>query len=105
PALSGAPAQRVEGPAARIVFLHGNGGNPLGGAPILAGIARHGYEVVAFDYRGYGVSTGRPSELGLYRDVDALLAQPFASRATSMPVMYWGRSLGTAMAAYASTQK
>src|SRR5438270_3373892 len=105
PALSEHKPERVEGPRARIVYFHGNGGNLSVWAPILAGIARHGYEVVAFDYRGYGVSTGRPSELGLYRDVDALLAQPFASRATSVPVVYWGRSLGTAMAAYASTQK
>jgi len=102
PALSEHVLKRVEG---RVVYFHGNGGNLSVWAPILAGIARHGYEVIAVDYRGYGASTGQPSELGLYRDVDAVLGQAFASRATSLPLVYWGRSLGTAMAAYASTRK
>ena len=95
----------AESPRALVVYFHGNGGNLSVWAPILAGIARHGYEVIAFDYRGYGVSTGQPSELGLYRDVDAVVRQPFASRATSLPIVYWGRSLGAAMAAYASTRE
>jgi len=102
PALSEHTRRRVEG---RIVYFHGNGGNLSAWAPILAGIARHGYEVIAIDYRGYGASTGQPSELGLYRDVDAILGQPFEARAPSLPIVYWGRSLGTAMAAYASTRK
>src|SRR5438093_742235 len=74
-------------------------------ADVLAGIARHGYEVVAFDYRGYGVSTGHPSESGLYSDVDAIVRHASASHPPSLPIVYWGRSLGAAMAAYASTLK
>jgi len=104
-ALSEHTLERVEGPRALVVYFHGNGGNLSVWAPILAGIARHGYEVVAFDYRGYGVSTGQPSEIGLYRDVDAVVRHAVASRAPSLPIVYWGRSLGTAMAAYASTRK
>ena len=46
---------------ARVVYFHGNGGNLSNWAPILASIARRGYSVFAFDYRGYGVSTGRPT--------------------------------------------
>src|SRR5215831_2096391 len=60
---------------------------------------------VAFDYRGYGVSTGRPSESGLYRDVDAIVQHAVASRQPSLPIVYWGRSLGSTMAAYASTRQ
>jgi pimeloyl-ACP methyl ester carboxylesterase len=45
-----------------VVYFHGNGGNLSNWAPILTGIARQGYSVLAFDYRGYGVSTGRPTE-------------------------------------------
>ena len=56
-----------------IVYFHGNGGNLSIWAPILATIARRGYSVLAFDYRGYGKSTGYPTERGLYRDVDAVL--------------------------------
>jgi len=60
-------------PRARILYFHGNGGNLSVWAPILANLTPHGYSVLAFDYRGYGLSTGRPSERGLYRDVDAVL--------------------------------
>lgn len=94
-------------PAARalVVYFHGNGGNLSVWLPILAGLQRQGFTVAAIDYRGYGASTGRPSERGLYRDVDAALE--WASRLVKpgLPVLYWGRSLGTTMAAYAATQR
>jgi fermentation-respiration switch protein FrsA (DUF1100 family) len=98
-------AWRLHAPApqALIVYFHGNGGNLSAWAPILSDIARHGYEVIAFDYRGYGLSTGRPSERGLYRDVDAIVAHASRARMPPRPLVFWGRSLGTAMAAYAST--
>ena len=89
-------------PRAQVVYFHGNGGSLSVWAPILAAIARQGYSVLAFDYRGYGVSTGRPSERGLYGDVDAVLER-FWSATPQRPVVYWGRSLGTVMAAYGAT--
>ena len=88
---------------ARIVYFHGNGGNLSNWAPILAGIVRRGYSVFAFDYRGYGMSTGRPTERGLYRDVDAVVAHAWTTLDPAVPLVYWGRSLGGAMAAYAAT--
>src|SRR5262249_58937119 len=48
---------------------------------------------------------GRPWEQGLHGDVDAVIGQLVASPATSLPIVYWGRSLGAAMAAYASARK
>ena len=90
-------------PRARIVYFHGNGGNLSNWAPILATIVRRGYSVFAIDYRGYGLSTGRPTERGLYRDVDAAVERAWADAARGMPVIYWGRSLGCCMAAYAAT--
>jgi fermentation-respiration switch protein FrsA (DUF1100 family) len=88
---------------ARIVYFHGNGGNLSNWSPILAGIVRRGYSVLAVDYRGYGLSTGRPTERGLYRDVDAVVARPWTEAENRLPLIYWGRSLGGAMAAYAAT--
>jgi uncharacterized protein len=90
---------------ARIVYFHGNGGNLSNWSPILAGIVRRGYAVFAIDYRGYGVSTGSPSERGLNRDVDAAVASAWPDTGAATPVVYWGRSLGVAMAAYAATVK
>jgi fermentation-respiration switch protein FrsA (DUF1100 family) len=71
--------------------------------PVLAGIVARGYALLAFDYRGYGVSTGRPTEIGLLRDVDAVIDRVSRERDQARPLVYWGRSLGTAMAAYAAT--
>jgi fermentation-respiration switch protein FrsA (DUF1100 family) len=90
-------------PHAHIVYFHGNGGNLSVWAPVLARIAGRGYSVLAFDYRGYGLSTGRPSERGLYRDVDALIECTKERLQAQMTVVYWGRSLGCTMAAYAAT--
>ena len=90
-------------PRAFVVYFHGNGGNLSNWAPILAAIARQGYSVLAFDYRGYGVSSGRPTEKGLYRDVDAVVDHVWTQMKPSEPVIYWGRSLGVSMAAYAAT--
>lgn len=94
-----------DAPLARVVYFHGNGGNLSMWSPILADLWRHGFDVVAIDYRGYGVSTGRPTEAGLYRDVDAALAFVRERlRGTAAPLVYWGRSLGTPMAAYAASR-
>lgn len=90
-------------PRARIVYFHGNGGNLSNWAPILAGIVRRGYSVFAVDYRGYGVSTGRPTERGLYRDVEAAVQNAWPPAGGDVPLVYWGRSLGASMAAYGAT--
>ncbi|HKB12000.1 MAG TPA: alpha/beta hydrolase [Vicinamibacterales bacterium] len=91
---------------ATILYFHGNGGNLSIWAPILAGVQRHGYAVHTLDYRGYGESTGRPSERGLYRDVDAALEWFHAAYGSrKCPSVYWGRSMGTTMAAYAAARR
>jgi pimeloyl-ACP methyl ester carboxylesterase len=94
---------RAPGERARVVYFHGNGGNLSNWAPILAAIVRRGYSVFAFDYRGYGVSTGTPTERGLYRDVEAVVARAWQAPPGNVPLVYWGRSLGCSMAAYAAT--
>ena len=92
-------------PRARIVYFHGNGGNLSVWAPILAGIHRRGYAVQAFDYRGYGASTGRPSEQRAVSRCRRGGRVGVAEReAAGAPLIYWGRSLGTTMAAYAATR-
>src|SRR5262249_81861 len=66
---------------------------------------RRGYAVLALRYRGYGLSSGRPTEQGLYRDADAVLDHVWNGREHSGPLVYWGRSLGTAIAAYAAARR
>ena len=57
------------GPA---IFCHGNAGNLADRMVIFQYLHRAGFQVLAFDYRGYGSSSGKPSEEGLYRDADAV---------------------------------
>lgn len=94
---------RHPNPRANVVYFHGNGANLSNWSPILSAIVQHGYSVFAFDYRGYGLSTGRPTERGLYRDVDAIVARAWSDARSQVPMVYWGRSLGGTMAAYAAT--
>jgi hypothetical protein len=92
-------------PRALVYYLHGNGGNLSMWLPVLSGIQQRGFSVFALDYRGYGTSTGRPSEQGLYRDVEAALARVSELASARVPIIYWGRSLGAVMAAFAASRR
>lgn len=92
-------------PRAQVVYFHGNGGNLSLWLDVLAELRRRGFSVLAVDYRGYGASSGSPSERGLFRDTDAAI-RTFDERLKkpSAPVIYWGRSVGSPFAAYAATK-
>ena len=64
-----------EWPIADVVYFHGNGGNLSIWLPVFATLHASGLRVLAVDYRGYGLSTGRPSEAGVYRDAVAVAFQ------------------------------
>ncbi|MBI4650522.1 alpha/beta hydrolase [Candidatus Desantisbacteria bacterium] len=51
-----------------IIYFHGNAGNISGRMDIIFNLYKLGYNVFAFDYRGYGKSSGKPDEEGLYKD-------------------------------------
>jgi fermentation-respiration switch protein FrsA (DUF1100 family) len=91
-------------PVADVVYFHGNGGNLSVWLPILASLARLQLRVLAIDYRGYGLSTGTPSEDGVYRDADAVVRYAATHRpaGSARPLVFWGRSLGGAVAASAT---
>jgi uncharacterized protein len=64
-----------------------------------------GYNVFAFDYRGFGRNRGRPSEKGLYED--GLAAYRYAVDHLRIPpsrIVLAGRSLGSAVAVELSTR-
>lgn len=85
---------RATAPARGTVLLfHGNAGNIGDRVPHIELLTRAGFNVLAFDYRGYGRSTGRPSEAGTYLDARAALQAVPDER-----VIYLGESLGGAIA-------
>ena len=91
-------------PRAQVVYWHGNGGNLSLWLDVIADLHRHGFSVLAVDYRGYGASSGRPSEKGIYRDADATIRY-FAERLRKdVATIVWGRSLGSVVAAYAASK-
>lgn len=80
-----------------VIYFHGN-------AEILgANVERHrnlvadGTGLIALSYRGYGGSSGRPSEAGLHRDADAAYAFA-AAQVPSDRIVLWGHSLGSGVA-------
>jgi fermentation-respiration switch protein FrsA (DUF1100 family) len=55
-----------------VLFCHGNGGNISHRLEKILIMNRLGLDTLIFDYRGYGRSTGKPSEKGLYIDVETM---------------------------------
>jgi fermentation-respiration switch protein FrsA (DUF1100 family) len=87
------------GASRALLFLHGNAGNASHRLPNAAALARLGIHVLLPDYRGYGLSEGRPSEAGVYADARAGLAH--LVDAVGIPerrIVVFGRSLGGAVA-------
>ncbi|XP_061766761.1 monoacylglycerol lipase ABHD12-like isoform X1 [Nerophis ophidion] len=82
-----------------IIYLHGNTGTR--GASHRVGIAKVlsalGYHVTQPDYRGFGDSSGEPTEIGL--TTDAVHVYKWVKKYSgSSPVVLWGHSLGTGVA-------
>ncbi len=93
------PSERRSDPW--LLICHGNGGNiSEAGRPLhYAGLRGLGLNLLAFDYRGYGESEGKPSEPGLYRDAEAAyryLRDTLGVEADR--IVIFGHSLGSAVA-------
>ncbi|MGH2947168.1 MAG: alpha/beta hydrolase [Solirubrobacteraceae bacterium] len=82
-----------------VLFCHGNAGNVGDRVREVGLLSAAGFDVLVFDYRGYGHSSGRPDEQGTYRDAraarTALLEQ---ARVDGSRIVYVGESLGGAVA-------
>jgi len=87
-----------------IFFLHGNAGNLDLWLPDTALYRKAGFDVFMIDYRGFGKSTGHiQNEAQLHADVLAAwnsVAGEYAGR----PVVLYGRSLGSGLAARLATE-
>lgn len=90
---------RADKPIASAVFCHGNTGNLTTIAEIIPYLLRAGYNVLLFDYRGYGRSTGVPSFGGVVADGIAAARFHEKIRPMDLPSILYGFSLGGAIAA------
>lgn len=90
---------RLPDPRGVVFFLHGNSGNLLDCLVDLDAFREVNFDVVMFDYRGYGKSTGCiESEEQLRADV-RYVWEYFARQYEGKRVVIAGQSLGTALAA------
>jgi alpha-beta hydrolase superfamily lysophospholipase len=82
-----------------VLHFHGNAGNISHRLSLYRRWHMMGLSVFAFDYRGYGKSTGKPDEAGLYNDARAAWLQLTAKHGISpKTIIIAGRSLGAAVA-------
>lgn len=80
-----------------VLYFQGNGGALNLRADRFTWLTADGTGLLALSYRGYGGSSGKPTEDGLIRD--ALAAYDFAAaRYPAKRIVLWGESLGTAVA-------
>lgn len=88
-----------------VLFCHGNAGNISHRLSIAQMYAQAGLQVFMFDYRGYGLSEGTPSEQGTYEDAVAAWAWLTTEGGVAPErVVIHGKSLGGPNAAYAASQ-
>jgi len=98
PASAAASATTAKG---TVLFFHGNAGNISHRMEYLLMFYRLGYNTLIFDYRGYGQSSGTPTEQGTYRDAQAAWEYLVATRAIKPGrIVLFGESLGGAVAAW-----
>lgn len=84
---------------ATVLFFHGNGGNISHRIQEIRTLNGLGFSVLMVDYRGYGLSGGRPTERGTYLDADASWEYLTTTRGRkAASIVIFGESLGGAVA-------
>src|SRR5215470_17848626 len=86
------------------LYFHGNGGALRYRADRYRALTQDGSGLVALSYRGYGGSSGRPSEAGLIEDARAAYAFA-AERYPEGRLVLLGESLGTGVAVALAAEK
>ena len=97
------PTELSDGPV--ILYSHGNGEDLGHLIPFLDEICQKGFQIIAYDYPGYGVSEGKPSESGCYEAIDATyqyLVQDL--EIDPARIVVWGRSLGSGPSCYLASR-
>jgi hypothetical protein len=94
-ALSGWFVPARGGATGTVIHLHGNAQNMSAHFSFVDWLPARGFNVFAFDYRGYGASAGRPDRRGIYEDslaaIEHVLSRPDVDPSR---VVVFGQSLG-----------
>jgi len=95
-----------EGNRGTVLVFNGNAGNRAYRAPLATALRHQGLQVLLIDYRGFGGNLGTPTERGLAMDARAA-RQYLVTRRDVDPtrLIYFGESLGTAVAVDLATEQ
>ncbi|MFH1434608.1 MAG: alpha/beta hydrolase [Pseudomonadota bacterium] len=89
---------RAPEPKGVALYFHGNAGSLSSWQFVSDDIVPLGFDVLVIDYRGYGKSTGKISEKGLYLDAEASFDKLTSLGYEKDGIVVYGRSLGTGVA-------
>jgi len=86
------------------LFFHGKDGSLRQRVRQIQAMSSNGTGVLAIDYRGFGASSGSPTETGLYLDSEAAY-QWLRARVAASRIVLVGESLGTGVAVWLAARQ
>jgi alpha-beta hydrolase superfamily lysophospholipase len=88
-----------------VTFFHGNAQNLSAHWRILRWMINDGFDLIIYDYRGYGLSTGKANREGIYRDSLLMLehSKKIYEKGSYPSFIVYAQSLGGAIGARAVT--
>jgi pimeloyl-ACP methyl ester carboxylesterase len=88
-----------ENPEGLILYFHGNAGSLQDWGSVCEPLVALNFNCLIFDYRGYGKSTDKiKNQTQWFNDAEAMFE--YAQTSSSLPLILYGRSVGTSMASY-----
>lgn len=93
-----------ENPKGLIVYFHGNADNLQRWGEYAFDFTKLGFDILMIDYRGYGKSTGIPTEKMLYQDAEKVWSWAAENFPKYAKKVIYGRSLGAGVASFLATK-
>lgn len=94
---------KVKNPKGVILYFHGNAGDLQRWGTISEFFVEKQYDVLVMDYRTFGKSTGKLSEMAFYNDADVFYKY-IKDNYNEADISLYGRSLGTGIATYLASK-
>lgn len=94
---------KAKDPKGVVYYFHGNAGALDSWGNVAGDFTKLGYDVLIIDYRGFGKSTGKISEDGLFFDAQ-FIYDKLKERYAENTIVVYGRSIGTGIAAYIASR-
>ncbi len=100
------PAPGANAALGTVLLFHGNAGNMEHRVDYALMFGGMGYNTLLMDYRGYGESTGEPTEVGTYRDAAATWSWLTATRGIPpSDIVIFGESMGGGVATWLAARE